>query len=314
MLEDHANRAEVPWPQFAADQRRAFLLNRLSDWEAPDGKNYPAHSLRYRLLEELTKDAVLKVSATSQCREADLQNALLDAEELVNGLWDAATSFEADRNRREFLNFWRHADNPALVIKNKAYKLPVRSEVEGIASHYLKQSLRSQMFDRTLADMLLAQELYQFADEMIHPVTFPGLPSASSLKQSHPLWRFVRENLIVTILFAAIGFAAAFGMRNGIVGDWAGWIVGACFALWFINIAWSFLVLPFVWMKWSKDRKKVLQLLEVMGATYALMHSDAVISANHVLESVKASSASGVVWPSPIYVLLEDVISRGGRF
>lgn len=50
-----------------------------------------------------------------------------------------------------------------------------------------------------------------------------------------------------------------------------------------------------------------------MLTTYGTMQSDSVISAQHVLDSVKASAALGVVWPSPLFVVLEDVIARGGK-
>jgi hypothetical protein len=313
MFEDDTDQSDLPWPQHAERERRAFLKKHLDQWRETSAKKHPEYSLRYRLLDEITKDSISKVSEADPRRYRDIHDKLYEAEDLVSQLCQAATSCESDWDKREQLDFWNHAVHPAYEIKKKTYKLNLKNEVEGVASYYLSQPLRGQLFDRTLVDMLIALELYQFADEMIHPFRFPGLPVTSPLKQPHPLWLFIRDNAIVTAVLGGIGWAAGAAMADYRIGDWGGWVIGICFVLWIINAGWSVIALPFVWKRWAKARKKALELLEGMLSTYARMQSDSVISASHVLDGVKTSSAVGVAWPSPLYVVLEDVIVRGGR-
>jgi hypothetical protein len=310
--DDDTAERELPWATYADRQRRAFLKKNLDHWREK-GFTHPEYSLRYRILDELTKDAVSKISETDPRRFRDIEDKIYEAEELVNQIAYAATSYESDWDKREQVDFWRHAVHPEYEIKNKTYKLNFKNEVEGVASFYVSQPLRSQVLDRAIVDMLIALELYQFADEMIHPYVIPGLPTRSPLKQPHPLWVFIRDNAIVTAVLGGIGWAAAAAMADYRIGAWGSWVIGICVILWIINAVWSVIALPFVWKRWAAARKKTLELLQGMLNTYQHMQSDSVISANHVLDSVKATGNIGVVWPSPLYVVLEDVITRGGK-
>lgn len=307
MFEDDNQQSELSWSRLAGRERQAFLKQQLETWrEENPGKRADYNSLRYRLLEELTQDAVAKVSESDPRRQHELEDKLWSADHLVGQLCDAATSYEREWDKREQLNFWQHAWRPADDIRRKNYKLTMKGEVEGAASYYLDQPLRSQLFDRILVDMLIAQELYAFADEMIHPLKFPGLPVNSPLKQPHPLWQFIRDNLISAAILGGIAWVVS-------STNWGGVVAGVLLVIWVIGAVWSIFALPVVWSRWLKARKKVLTLLDSMLTTYAQMQSDSVISASHVLDTVKASAAAGAVWPSPLFVLLEDVMRRGGK-
>jgi hypothetical protein len=225
----------------------------------------------------------------------------------------AATSYEDDWEKREVASFWQHNIHPGHAIRKKTYNLLDRHDVEGVAERYLSGPLRSQLFDRTLVDMLLAREVYQFGDEMFHPFTMPGLPARSPLKWPHPLWAFVRDSFVNAVVLGGIGLLTNWAMSNGVIGNWGNWLIGICFILWLIATLLQFVLIPWVWSRRSKARKKTLELMEAMLTTYSQLQSDSVISAQHVLDMVKSSAAIGVVWPSPVYVVLEDVVRRGGR-
>lgn len=299
------------WPRKAEESRRDYLQRRFTDWIVSEHIK-PHYTLAGRLLDELTKEAVKSVDDADYDKELHLQQKLVDADSLVTELMHAAMSHEQEYAKREQPDFWRHAIEPFYEIKNKTYKVMVKASVEGAADFYLQQPLRHALFDRTLVDMLLALELYQYADEMIHPMSVPGLPPRSPLKQPHPLWSLVQGIALVTVLLGGAAWFVSTAMSS-ILGNSVGWIIFACGALWTLCVAWSFVALPSVWTRHFAARRKALALLDAMLTTYAQMKSDSVISAQHILNSANQSAAQGVVWPSPLFVLLEDVIRRGGR-
>ncbi len=312
MFEDEPDPSTMPWPKQAEKTRREYVERRVNEWKDA-GKLNPRHSLAARLLDDLTKEAIKIIKEDDRYREADLDQKLSDADSLVFDLMHAAMSYENDYAKREEPNFWRHAAQPVYEIKNKSYRLMFKGEVESAADRYLSQPLRSQLYDRTLVDMLLGLELYLFADEMIHPIKIPGLPANSPLKQPHPLWTAFSSIAVATLVLGGIIWLTGSAMSGDRIGDWGGWVVGLCILLWIINALWTVIALPFVWKRHFAARKKALGILDAMLSTYAQMQSDSLISARHVLDSVNGSAAQGVVWPSPIFVLLEDVIARGGR-
>jgi hypothetical protein len=312
MSEENGNQPDrLPWAKEAEATRRAFIKREFEHLREQSDKF--EYTLSGRLIEELTLDASAKVRENHPHRHDELDRLLEETRVLVFDLMYAATSHEEDWEKRELLQFWSHNINPGNAIKNKSYKLMQRNDVERVASRYLNGSVRGQLFDRTLVDMLLAFEVYQFGDEMFHPFRMPGLPVRSPMKWPHPLWAFIRDTFIVSIVLGGVGSAASWAMSNYYIGNWGNWIIGICIILWLLNTGLQIVLMPWVWSRWAKARRTTRKLIEAMLTTYSQMQSDSVISAQHVLDSVKASAVVGVVWPSPVFVLLEDVVKRGGR-
>lgn len=312
MFEDeHRQPVQLPWSRQAEAIRRDFVK---AEFEHLQQKTAGyQNSLAARLVDELTRDAVARVPEDHPTRDYALDDLLREAHALVFELMYAATSYEDDWEKRQVANFWWHNIHPGDAIKNKTYKLLQRYDIEGVAEQYVKGTVRGQLFDRTLVDMLLAFETYQFGDEMFHPFTMPGLPARSPLKWPHPLWAFVRDTFVMTVVLGGIGLLTSWAMSNEVIGSWGSWVLGICFVLWLMGTVFGTIYIPWAWSRWSKARKKTRELMEALLTTYSQMQSESVISAQHVLDSVKASAAIGVVWPSPVYVVLEDVIRRGGR-
>jgi hypothetical protein len=55
------------------------------------------------------------------------------------------------------------------------------------------------------------------------------------------------------------------------------------------------------------------KLTQQMSICYSALDSHGTISAPHVRESLAVSAQKGVVWPAPLYALLDDVMARGGK-
>jgi hypothetical protein len=74
------------------------------------------------------------------------------------------------------------------------------------------------------------------------------------------------------------------------------------------------IALPVVWVQQRKEKQRTLQLLSGMLGVYSDLKSDGAISAQHILERVKAMASLGVGWPAPLFAMLDDVLRRTGRF
>jgi hypothetical protein len=167
--------------------------------------------------------------------------------------------------------------------------------------------------DRALVRILIAMELYAFGDEMLNEENFVVFPGRSPLKQ-HLFVRYLFGVASNAIFFGGIA-AIGLWMRSR---DWIGdngtlWIVGACAFLFLLLSAISTLYLPGAWYRVRKARKRVLQLLMAMAATYSEACSNGPISARRIHELIAKTANDGVVWPAPLFALLDDVMARSGR-
>ena len=71
--------------------------------------------------------------------------------------------------------------------------------------------------------------------------------------------------------------------------------------------------LPFAWRHQRKSRGKVRDLLSVMVSTYSELAGDGQISARRLREVAVRAADLGVVWPAPLFLILDDNIARTGR-
>lgn len=199
----------------------------------------------------------------------------------------------------------------------KADKVPRidRMSLEAVVGSYLDLPYRSQAMDRTLIRGLIAAETYAFGDEMINEKTFGLFPARSPMKQTHAILGYLRNNFFNAILFGGIS-ALGFWLRSGniISENVASWIAGICLSLLLFFAATSTLALPYLWYNQAKARRRVRDLLATMTTLYNEHRSDGPISAHYIRERASDASAKGVVWPAPLFAILDDVISRTGRY
>lgn len=77
---------------------------------------------------------------------------------------------------------------------------------------------------------------------------------------------------------------------------------------------WAFIQFPFAWRNLRRHDAKVAELLQAMNSVYSDLDSAGPISARHVWGQAKEATKIGVVWPAPLFALLDDIIARSGRF
>jgi hypothetical protein len=155
--------------------------------------------------------------------------------------------------------------------------------------------------------MLIAGELFAFAQEVF------GQRKAQWLIGGGPAPFMVGRGcaLLVTALLG--GLAYLLHWLEVISEDVFVIVLLIDGGLLILETAWAVLRFPFACRAQSKHNTKTAQLLLDMNGVYCELNSTGPVSARHVRERAQAVSAAGAVWPGPLFVLLEDVIERGGR-
>jgi hypothetical protein len=239
------------------------------------------------------------------------ENALDDGLGVVRSVRFAFTRYGSDSSP----NFWDGNANPLDKIRAKQVPYIDRSQLECVVDDYLALPYRCQALDRFLVRALIAMELYAFGDEMLNEETFGLFPARSPLKQRHALLQYLKGQLINGVLFGGIAALAIWASSSGWIGTTtAEWIVGVCGFLFLAFASMSTFALPFWWYAQAMARRRVRKLLVTMSTLYNKLKSDGPISAQYARERAGDAAKQGVVWPAPLFALLDDIISRTGRF
>jgi hypothetical protein len=257
----------------------------------------------FRALHQVSND----ISATF------LRTYLDEARELVNDLRYASSDLsrdQQDRDKDPKLDFWRGAAEERMEVR-KRFPLLGREAIERLASRYLASKLRSALYGKVLLDMLCAVEEFGFKDEVSNPRRDLGAPTGLRVytRGRHPLLSSVITIVVLGGVAILISLLTYWLLQDGGAGPWiviVAWVLAGLLA------AWELAVLPFAWARWSKGRRDIGHVMQAMAAVRAALIGPAVCSASHVEQLMKRATDLGVVWPSPAYVLLEDVQRRGG--
>ena len=275
-----------------------------------DRKKPINRSLYGHLLQEMA-EAASKYAVANNVDPDDFENDVLGGALAVTQ--QLRSALVKDWNDKT-LDFWDSHSSP--LDKIKADKAPYidRSSLESVVGDYLALPFRSQAMDRLLVKVLVAVELYAFGDEMMNEKTF-GFPARSPLKQRHVVPAYLSGLLINAVFFGGIAALALWAASKGWIGETsAGWTSGTCVALFLLFGVISTFALPFSWYAQAKARRNVRKLLLAMVTIYNELRSDGPISAQHIRERVSSAAEEGVVWPAPLFAVLDDIIARTGRF
>jgi hypothetical protein len=239
--------------------------------------------------------------------------------DLLGKVEDFLTEFaNAFTTREELVNIrslWRHRLSPLSDLASKTTPKMDRESLQCSVSTYLELPVKHQRVDRVLIDALTAIELFAFGEEMLNEKKIPGIPPRSPLRLSHPLWVFVRGQFgnlfLACVLFAfAIGaYKFSWIAEMGLVTT--GTILIGLLGLLFIV---SLIALPGYWRRQGAAKRKITDLLEAMNTAYNELNSSGLISARHFRQRLTWAAEKGVIWPSDLFVLLDDLEARGGRF
>ncbi len=144
--------------------------------------------------------------------------------------------------------------------------------------------------------MLVASEMYAFADE-IQPV----------LKQKLPILLKWLLNNFISLLSAGVVAGAIIWMWPG--SSVAYWISGIIFGVVLLMTAWSLVAFPFFYPSVRSHLQKTRGIIDAMRDSYAALGGEPA-SIKHVQERIQRATDVGAVWPTQLFVLIEDIRVR----
>jgi hypothetical protein len=296
---------------------RALYVGRNPDEAALKLKrNY---SLRKSLVQDLTQSALehARLNGLDVHAYQDLASQGLG---IVNGLEYSLTEnkrFDFSENAKPVLNwnFWKHDDHPHFRIQRKNFPYMDRYGIEQAATEYLELPYRAPYLERIIVDLLIGLELYAFSKEMLEkpPLGARWLNARAPLTQKHVLRRYIGGQFWGAVVF--LGLAYLVGTYGpGLIGETASaWIAGAFVVLFILDFGFSTVMLPFNWRNQQKARRKVRDLMIAMAHTYGELSGDGQVSTRRLREVAAKAADQGVVWPKPLFLMLDDNIARSGR-
>lgn len=191
---------------------------------------------------------------------------------------------------------WRHQSRPTLVGNKHTEPYIIRIDVEEAAAEYLALPYRADGLDRLLTDMLMAAEMFAFADEM-QPQLKQKLPTVLMW-----LWNNLKSLVIgLTIAGLLVGLAPDSTVML--------WIAGIIAGLTVLGAAFSLIVFPFLYPGVRAQRQKFQATVMGMIDAYASLGGSPA-SVPHIRKLVDRATDNGVVWPAPLMALLDDIADR----
>lgn len=266
---------------------------------------HPLGTVYGRGLRDLSK-AILDVDPEFADPEYQLSDS--DLFWRARNLLDSLSSATAPDDEAGNANFWRHHGHP--LSEAKAGRTPPlqRQEIESAVGDYLQMPVRSQYVDRLLVDLLVAMELFAFArDAFGHGVegSFRLLPSAfiSFLKG-----RFV--SLLVAGAFVALTAA----LNEHLPAEWGSGILLIIIVLAAIDTGVALFALPWAMVMRRRHNERIRAMLAAMNRVYLELDAQGPISVRNFVQLAEKATDVDVVWPAPLFALLDDIAARSGRF
>jgi hypothetical protein len=197
---------------------------------------------------------------------------------------------------KQSLAGWHHQSRPTLAGKKHAEPYISRLDVEEAAAEYFALPYRVDGLDRLLTDMLMAAEMFAFADEM-QPQLKQKLPTGLSW-----LWNNLKS-LVIGLSIAGVLVWLAPDSNVAL------WIAGIVAGVMVLSVGFSLVVFPFAYPGVRAQRQKFhATVMGMVDAYTALDGSPA--SVPHIRKLVDRATGSGVVWPAPLMALLDDIAER----
>ena len=251
------------------------------------------------------------VQTPTEGSETLLERLLGEGVAVIQSLRYATSPLGRPEDKSKVLSLWSHRAHPFYDVKNNKSPYLDRAQINVAIEEYLALPYRARQIDRLFVDIFLAVELYGFSDEMVNEYVIEGLLPSSPLKRSHPFILYLKNFAIgIGSLIVCIGATYFFHQSQLLSLDLAfgiGAITSIIFLLWFAVVSFS---LPFAWREHSKRVSSVFLLMREMEGCYSELSSNGPVSATRLLERLKAAGEKGVRWPSPLYVILDDVMRR----
>lgn len=211
-----------------------------------------------------------------------------------------------------------HATDLVAHVKRKGKLDATQDWLSQAVGDYVTGRFKSPAVDRTLVRALTQVEMVAYVYEMLwkNPLT-----KTSKLEDAHPpsvvkaIWNVFK--LMVLLWLVCIGIAAlplvfsALPLDAMLIGSFALATIGTIALL-------ALLVLGLIGIFREKPKKRklyssVLEMIDRMNGFFLEFKSAGPFSTAHFRKRVNELADAGVVWPSGLFVLLDDMEARGVR-
>lgn len=283
------------------------------------------YSLYNRMIEKFADAAVLYVEEQERSDRSENIKYLLrrgvEVVDLIQSSFSKYCSLGTDPKQltedelKEHYNFWEGYSQPLQRIINKDTPYIDKDSLIEAVSDYLKLPYRSTFIDRFLVRALVEQELYAFGDQALNEIHLPFIPPMSPLNRPNPLVAFLKSQIWNGIILFGLAVLSIYAVEKKWINE--GWGIGILMllvAIFAIILVMRIIKLPSVWADQIKSKNKVAGILEAMSSIHIELRSHGPISSRHITHVAEIASEKGVIWPSPLFVLLDDINNRGGIF
>jgi hypothetical protein len=269
-----------------------------------------------KFMDTMVREATAYAISHQQSAEDFEDHLLYDTMDVCGDIHAAFHNEYAKDNPSPFV-IWVHQSDALDRIIAKKFPYIDRTQLERATGSYLKLPFRCSLADRLLVDALIALETFGFSEEMLGDPISPSLarllPDArrSPLKQRHVIVGFIKVNFSNLLLFGGLAAGVFYAGTAGWMGS--GWSLGiglVLVGLYLLSTVLGLIALPFAWRQQTKARNQVTSTIREMVCVYQEMKSDGPISASRIYNVVTAAAAKEIVWPGPLYALLDDVKAR----
>jgi hypothetical protein len=242
----------------------------------------------------------------------DFDNLLCDALDVVSNLRLCFFNYE-DKD----VQLWA-AHDPDPIAQLEAKKCPGwdKESLASVAGEYLALPFRCQVIDRFLVRVLVGTEMYGFGNSVLNPSEYEYFDTFRNLRLGHLTRIFVYTNVFWAVLFCGI---SALGLILNFVGAISGqsaWRIALSCGVLFLIFALKsvFIDFPRAYRNQSEMMGKIMNMLHEMARLYHEVSLDGPMSAAYLRDRAFEVAKLNVVWPAPLFAVLDDIIARGGRF
>lgn len=288
-----------------------------NDYEAEELRAYP--STRRTIAEDIVSAAEAHVIAA----EAHVIANGLSAESfadvghrglvifgiLTSGL-NPACREPRQPNQRTYWDFWpKHLTSGVPLVSGDDLHHEL---IESAASHYLALPYRVPSLDRLFAEALVASSTVPIRDAL-NDVGPWWAPASSPLRQ----WNTLACYPITLSVYGLTGGAASLGLQaipQTSALSLLSWPLLAVVAISLLCALVDTATLIPRWWRQRTAKKAAKQTLDAIRAIERELFSPGVVSATRVRELAGHASSSGLklLWPAPLFALIDDICNRGG--
>lgn len=212
------------------------------------------------------------------------------------------------------LTYWAEADLVERTVKRDGRLRITRDKYESTIGDYLKSGLQDPRIDRILVLSLTDLEITAYFDE-IHSVDLfsQRLPYQVSNTSAPLLWLKGRVNFFaLSLSIVAISWGLSFFWQSG--PEWLLTFGIATGTLLFgLSSAISLFAYPSAKAAFAKMSEPMDQVRGLMSRFYSEFRTAGPISTPFFRSQVEELRSCGVIWPSSLWPLLDDMESRGIR-